>query len=82
MELEQFIDNIADLFEETDPDTIEATTRFKELKEWSSLIALSIIAMVEEEYDVEFQGENIRNSNTVEDLYNAVIVAQEEQQED
>ena len=82
MELEQFIDNIADLFEETDPDTIEATTRFKELKEWSSLIALSIIAMVDEEYDVEFHGENIRNSNTVEDLYNAVIVAQEEQQED
>ena len=72
MNLEQFIDNFADLFEETDSDTIQATTRFKELKEWSSLIALSVIAMVDEEYDVEFRGDDIRNSNTVEDLYNAV----------
>ena len=82
MDLDKFIDNFADLLEETDPDTIQATTRFKELKEWSSLIALSIIAMVDEEYDVEFHGENIRNSDTVEDLFNAVIVAQEEQQEE
>ena len=74
MNLEQFIDNFAELFEETDSDTIKATTRFKELKEWSSLIALSVIAMVDEEYDVEFRGDDIRNSNTVEDLYNAVAV--------
>ena len=74
MNLEQFIDNFAELFEETDSDTIKATTRFKELKEWSSLIALSVIAMVDEEYDVEFRGDDIRNSNTVEDLYNAVTV--------
>ena len=72
MNLKQFIQNFADLFEETDTDTIQATTRFKELKEWSSLIALSVIAMVDEEYDVEFRGDDIRNSNTVEDLYNAV----------
>ena len=72
MDLDKFIDNFADLFEETDSDTIQATTRFKELKEWSSLIALSVIAMVDEEYDVEFRGDDIRNSNTVEDLYNAV----------
>ncbi len=72
MNLERFIENFADLFEETDTDTIQATTRFKELKEWSSLIALSVIAMVDEEYDVEFRGDDIRNSNTVEDLYKAV----------
>jgi acyl carrier protein len=72
MDLDKFIDYFADLFEETDSDTIQATTRFKELKEWSSLIALSVIAMVDEEYDVEFRGDDIRNSNTVEDLYNAV----------
>ena len=73
MDLDKFIDNFADLFEETDSDTIQATTRFKELKEWSSLIALSVIAMVDEEYDVEFRGDDIRNSTTVEDLYNTVL---------
>ena len=72
MSLEQFIDNFADLFDETDPDTISATTHFKELDEWSSLIALSVIAMIDEEYDVEFRGDDIRNSNTVEDLFRRV----------
>lgn len=80
MNLDQFIENIADLFEETDSDTILATTRFKELKEWSSLIALSVIAMVDEEYDIEFRGDDIRNSNTVEDLYNAVVTRIEEEE--
>ncbi len=72
MDLNQFIENFADLFEETDPDTIKATTQFKDIEEWSSLVALSVIAMVDEEYDVEFRGDDIRNSNTIEDLYNIV----------
>ena len=47
-------------------------TIYKELDEWSSLIALSVIAMVDEEYDVTIKGDDIRNSNTVEDLFNVV----------
>jgi acyl carrier protein len=72
MDIERFIENFTDLFDETDPDTITATTQFKNLDEWSSLVALSVIAMVDEEYDVEFRGDDIRGSNTVEDLYNIV----------
>ena len=72
MNLEQFIKNFADLFDATDPDTINATTQFKDVEEWSSLLALSVIAMIDEEYDVEFWGDDIRGSNTVEDLYNIV----------
>lgn len=72
MNIDRFIEHFTDLFDETDPDTIDATTRFKELDEWSSLFALSVIAMIDEEYDVEFRGDDIRNSNTVEDLYNIV----------
>ena len=72
MNLEQFIENFADLFDETDTDTINATTQFKDIEEWSSLLALSVIAMIDEEYDVEFKGDDIRGSNTVKDLYNIV----------
>jgi len=72
MNLDQFIENFAGLFDETSPDTIKADTCFKELEEWSSLVALSVIAMVDEEYDVEFRGDDIRDSRTVEDLYNIV----------
>lgn len=72
MELNEFISNFADQFDDTDASEIKAETVFKELDEWSSLIALSVIAMVDEEYDVTIKGDDIRNSNTVEDLFNAV----------
>lgn len=72
MELKEFIENFANQFDDTDPSEIKAETVFKELDEWSSLIALSIIAMVDEEYDITIKGDDIRKSNTVEDLFNAV----------
>ena len=72
MELKDFIENFADQFDDTDASEIKDETEFKELDEWSSLIALSVIAMVDEEYDVVIKGDDIRNSKTVEDLFNIV----------
>ena len=72
MELKEFIENFANQFDDTDASEIKAETVFKELDEWSSLIALSVIAMIDEEYDVTIKGDDIRNSSTVEDLFNAV----------
>ena len=73
MELNDFIEKFAEQFDDTDASEIKAETVFKELDEWSSLMALSIIAMVDEEYDVQLKGDDIRNSNTVEDLFKRVI---------
>lgn len=73
MELKDFIANFADQFDDTDVNGLSGSTEFKTLDEWSSIIALSVIAMVDEEYDVTIKGEDIRNSSTIEDLYNIVI---------
>lgn len=72
MELKDFIQKFTEQFDETDATVITAETKFKELDEWSSLIALSIIAMVDEEYNVTLKGDNITNATTVEDLFNTV----------
>lgn len=72
MELQEFIENFAAQFDETEASEFTATTAFRELKEWSSLIALSIIAMVDEEYDVTLKGDDIRNVSTIEDLFHLV----------
>ena len=72
MELNSFIEHFAEQFDETDASEFKAETVFKDLDEWSSLIALSIIAMVDEEYDVTLKGDDIRNSSTIEDLFNIV----------
>ena len=72
MELKEFIENFANQFDDTDASEIQAETVYKDLDEWSSLIALGVIAMVDEEYDITIKGDDIRNSNTVEDLFNVV----------
>lgn len=72
MELNEFVKNFAEQFDDTDPNEIGPATIFKELDEWSSLLALSVIAMVDEEYDVALKGDDIRNANTVENLFNTV----------
>ena len=49
MTLEKFIENFASQFDDTDASVFAADTKFRDLDEWSSLIALSLIAMVDEE---------------------------------
>ena len=72
MKLHDFIENFASQFDETEASAFQADTVFKQLKEWSSLIALSIIAMADEEYDVKLKGNDIKGASTIEDLYNVV----------
>ena len=72
MDINSFIQNFAEQFDETDASVITAETVFKDLEEWSSIIALSVIAMVDEEYNVTINGEDVLNSNTIEDLFNVV----------
>ena len=72
MELNDFIAKFAEQFDETDAAEFKAETEFKALDEWSSLTALSIIAMVDEEYDITIKGDDIRNSKTIEDLFKVV----------
>lgn len=72
MEQKDFIENFAAQFDDTDASEFKSKTEFKKLDEWSSLIALSIIAMVDEEYDVRIKGDDITRSRTIEDLYNIV----------
>lgn len=71
--LDDFVALFAEQFDETDPSAISAKTAFHDLDEWSSLIGLSVIAMVDEEFDVALKGDDVKSSKTVEDLYNKVI---------
>ena len=71
--LDEFIQLFTEQFDQTDPSEFKADTEYRELDEWSSLIALSVIAMVDEEFNVALKGKDILNSITIKDLYNTVI---------
>jgi len=72
MNVQDFVENFSAQFDDTDASVFTADTRFKELDEWSSLTALSIIAMIDDEYDVIIKGNDILKSDTIQDLYNIV----------
>ncbi len=72
MELKEFIANFAEQFDETDVNEFKPETVFHDLEEYSSLVALSIIAMINEEYDVTLKGDDMSAAVTIEDLFNIV----------
>lgn len=72
MDEKEFVQNFANQFDDTDASEFSLSTRFRDIDEWSSLIALGVIAMADEEYDVTLKGDDIIKSNTVEDIYNIV----------
>ena len=76
MEIKDFIANFAAQFDETEESVFTPETKFRELEEWSSLLALSIIAMVDEEYDVSLKGNEMKAANTIEELFDIVRAKQ------
>ena len=74
MTLNEFIEAFAEEFDDTEISEFKADTEFKTLEEWSSLTALSIISMVDEQLDKTITGADIRGSKTIKDLYNLVML--------
>jgi len=72
MDVKEFIENFAGEFDNMPVESLSENTVFKELKEWDSLVALSIISMIDENYEVQVTGEDLRNSNTVGDVFKIV----------
>jgi len=72
MEIKKFIENFAEQFDDTDASGFNAETMFHNLDEYSSLIALSIIAMVDEEYGVSLSGNEIKTAVTIQDLFDKI----------
>ena len=72
MELNEFIENFADQFDDTDPSEITADTEFHELDEWGSLIGMSVIALVKTQYSKTLTGGELRSCKTVRELFELI----------
>jgi len=72
METTKFIENFADQFDDTDASEFSMETRFRELDEWSSLNALAILNMVGKKYEVILKPEEMKATNTVQELFDLV----------
>lgn len=72
MELNDFVVHFADQFDETDAAVFTPELAFRGLDEWSSFLALGVMAMIKSEYDVAITADEMRNANTIQELYDTV----------
>lgn len=72
MEITQFVQDFASVFEDTDASEITSTTVFKDLEEWDSLTTLAVIGMVNKTYGIKVTGSDVREADTIQDLFNLV----------
>lgn len=72
MKLEEFVKAFAEQFDDTPADVFSASTDYKSLDEWGSLVALSVISMVDDEFSKRVTGADIKSCTTIEELYNLI----------
>ena len=73
MDKQKFLQIIEEQFEEVEAGSFDFSTKFKEKEEWDSLVALSIIAVIDTECSVDIDAEALEKASTIEDLYNIVM---------
>jgi len=72
MNLTEFIKHFAEQFDDEPLSNFAPETRFRDIEEWDSLHAMTIMAMVNEKYKVKITPEELRNSQTVAEVYEVV----------
>lgn len=72
MELNDFIANFADQFDDADAGEITAQTKFRDLEEWSSMVGLSVLNMIDNEYNIALSFDELKSAITVQNLFDIV----------
>jgi len=70
--VQDFIKRIEDQFEDIPKGKLKPDSIFRNVLEWNSINALIIIALVQTEYEVVIDAEDIRKSKTINDLFNII----------
>lgn len=69
---EEFTNQLVTEFEDVEPNTVFPDTNYRDIKNWSSMYALIIIAFIDANFDVQLSAEDLKNTQTVRDLYTIV----------
>lgn len=67
--MKEFIEKFAEIFDDVDASSLCEDTRFREMDDWDSIAGLSVIGLVDEEYDVTLNADDMRSCQTIGDLY-------------
>jgi acyl carrier protein len=69
--MDKFIEKFGEALEREGE--IKMEDEFRNYDEWSSIAYLSVIAMMDEEYDVQIEEADFKKLRTVQAIYNACV---------
>ena len=72
MEMNEFLKNFANQWDETEAEVFTPDRVFHDLEEWSSLVGLAILNMIAKKYGVKVAPAELKAAVTIEDVYNLV----------
>ena len=73
MDIKELIKNFANLLDDTEVSEIQAETNFRELEEWSSMVSLALLNMIDKKYGVKIAFNDMRTLSTIQQLFNFVV---------
>lgn len=72
MDINVFMAQIAEQYDDVDVAILTPETAFRKVEGWTSLVALMIITMIDEEYGVVITGDEMKTATNLQELYNLV----------
>lgn len=72
MEMNEFLKNFANQWDETEEEVFTPDCVFHDLEEWSSLVGLAILNMIAKKYGVKVAPAELKAAVTIKDVYNLV----------
>ena len=72
MEIQEFVANFAEQFDDTEMDQFTPETAFRELEEWSSLTGLAVLNLIAKKYEVKLTPAELNSVETVIALFELV----------
>lgn len=72
MTLEEFTVNLEKEFEDVEAGTITPDTNYRDMKNWSSIYALIVVAFIDLNFDIILNAKDLKDTNTIRELYNMV----------
>lgn len=68
--MEELLEKLAEILE---VDSVDVNKKFTDYEEWDSLCGLSIIAMLDSDYNMSMKNKDILEFNSIDDFCKAVI---------
>lgn len=72
MTLHEFTINLEKEFEDLEPGTLTPDTNYRDIKNWSSIYALIVVAFIDLNFDIILNANDLKETNTVKELYELV----------